>query len=125
MDEAAAALVTRSLQHTGENSMTHYTALSNEELVRIAVEIVRETIRRGGNAELAIEPYNDEVRTLIKIELTHSERKAAGLIDEADPLQSALMAMVIRREQEAYGKVADTVSLLTDRAMAYYGFLTA
>jgi hypothetical protein len=72
----------------------------NEILADIAAMIVRETIRIRGDAKLSISPYSDDVKALVAGKLTHSERKAAGLVDpnEPDPLEMALRAHAENRE---------------------------
>jgi hypothetical protein len=104
-------------------------AFDTEYLAELAIMITKETVRNHGNAALVVEPYTDEVKVLIKIGLTHSERKAAGLVAPGaqDPRQLALKAMVARREAERFGLAYDVDAALGDScaANAWYQKLTA
>ncbi len=73
-------------------------------MVSMALNILRETIRLGHNAKMAIEPYTDTVKKLVAEQLTYSEQKACGLLsdDANDTVQEYLKSMCNHREKKAY-----------------------
>src|SRR5687768_578607 len=81
-----------------------------DELVTIATAIVKETVRLHGDARAAIQPYTNTVKNLVAKQLTHSERKAAGLIpdDEADSIEVLLRAASVSRERKFERRNAQT-----------------
>lgn len=81
-----------------------------DELVDMATEIVRETVRVHGNARAAIEPYTDTVKAMVAERLTHSEKRACGLVNdtEADAVEVLLRASAIKRERSFERRNAQT-----------------
>lgn len=103
--------------------MAHEDTNYNAYLADLAADIVRETMRNGGNAKLALAPYSDAVKALVASKLTHSERKAAGLVagDEPDPLEAALRAQAENRESFYLGmKYNPFRRLVGTDALGYY-----
>ena len=85
-------------------------AMSVDELVRLATCIVKETVRVHGDAQAAIAPYTNVVKNLVSAQLTHSERKAAGLVSEDadDVVEILLRASAVSRERSFERRSAQT-----------------
>jgi hypothetical protein len=84
-------------------------AVPMDMMVHMATEIVRETVRVHGDARVAIDPYTDTVKTMVAEQLTHSEKRAAGLItdDATDTVETLLRASSVARERSFERRNAD------------------
>jgi hypothetical protein len=102
--------------------MTYEQAKHDADLM---LEVIRHNLMTGGNAKLAYNACEPEVQVLIWCQLTHTEKRMLGGIDEPDPLQLALQALAVEREARQLKKVCHMDDEMTASAKRYYSLLTA
>ena len=92
--------------------MLSQNALNNQDLARIAAQIVRTTIANHGDAKLAIEPYSNAVRRLVARELTHFECREAGLISQncEDGVETYLRHKAKELEDRRYATITQPIA---------------